>query len=93
MKHPLNKSEARKLVQKILRHGGLVFTDHTNRRLSERQMDAADVTNVLRCGRIDEEPEFENGAWRYRVHTDRMWAVVEIESESELVVITAWRKK
>ncbi len=39
-----------------------------------------DVINVLRCGKILDEPELEHESWRYRVVPDRM------------VVGTAWRK-
>jgi len=50
-----------------------------------------DCINVLRGGFVD-PAEWENGAWRYRVHTARICVVIEFESETELVLVTAWRK-
>ena len=51
-----------------------------------------DAINVLRGG-IVEPGEFENGSWRYRVRTQRMYVVVAFRSETELRVVTAWRLK
>lgn len=47
---------------------------------------------MLRGG-IVQPPEYEKGTWRYRVETGRMAVVIAFRSRSELVVITAWRKK
>jgi hypothetical protein len=49
-----------------------------------------DVVNVLRGG-VVEPGEHDKGSWRYRVHTIRIWVVVAFNSESELVIVTAWR--
>ena len=51
-----------------------------------------DCENVLRGG-IVEPAEWINGAWRYRISTSRMCFVIELESETELFVVTAWRKR
>jgi hypothetical protein len=58
-------------------------------------MDIVDAVNVLRCGKIEREPEpsAKFGAWRYQVETNRMVVVIEIHSKTTVRVITAWRKK
>jgi hypothetical protein len=53
---------------------------------------AVDATNVLRGG-VVEPGEFENGSWRYRIRTQRIYVVVSFRSETELRVVTAWRWK
>lgn len=61
---------------------------------STRGVNAADVVNIIRGGRY-EPAEFENGAWRYRVLTNRMAAVLELhiieDGTKILTVITCWR--
>jgi hypothetical protein len=57
----------------------------------------ADVVNVLRGG-VVQEPEYENGAWRYRVRTPRIVVVCELggddeEEPDEILVVTAWRER
>ncbi len=42
---------------------------------------------------VVEEPEWENGAWRYRFRTQRILLVVQFLSEDEVLVVTAWRTK
>jgi hypothetical protein len=59
--------------------------------MSERNLTEGDVLNILRGGRIYEPAEFENGTWRYRVHTNTMGAAVAFRSENEVAVVTAWR--
>ena len=36
--------------------------------------------------------QHENGEWRYRVHTGKMTVIVRFEDETELMIVTAWRK-
>jgi hypothetical protein len=51
-----------------------------------------DAINVLRGGSVL-PGEWENGSWRYRIATQKMCFVVAFDSESELVIVTAWRRK
>lgn len=90
----LDRYEAKKLAAEIQRSGEVSFTGHCQEELKKDSMDTADVLNILRCGRIEREPEPESkfGIWRYRVETHRMAAVIEIHSKTSLRVITAWRK-
>ena len=89
----LDRNQAKKLIGEILRVGQVVIWDHATREMEKDDMTTMDAQNVLRCGKITEEPEFEGGAYRYRVQTEKMLVVVELQSETELSVITAWRKR
>ena len=90
-REPLKAQEARKLVRAIVATGTVTFVDpHALDALADDGLTVADAVNVLRGGTVD-EPEWENGAWRYHVRTARICVVVEFESENELVVVTGWR--
>jgi Domain of unknown function (DUF4258) len=93
MKEPFNRNEAKKLIQAILREGDFVFSGHAEEELAKDELTTYDALNVLRAGRILEQPEQVHGTWRYRVHTEQMVVVVAFVSESKLKIITAWRKK
>jgi hypothetical protein len=91
----LDRNQAKRTVQDILQHGSVSYTGHCMVELANDKMDTLDAVNVLRCGKIEREPEPSEkfGAWRYQVETQRMAVVIEIHSKTRLRVITAWRKK
>ncbi len=94
MKEPLNRNEARKLIQQICRDGVVVSSRHAKEELANDDLTTVDAMNVLRAGRILEEAEQQaHGGWTYRVSTDHLVVVVAFESESKLKIVTAWRKK
>lgn len=65
--------------------------EHARERMKQHRADEVDVLNVLRGGWC-EEAEWENGAWRHRVCTQRIHVVVEIEVEdNEVIVVTVIR--
>ena len=37
---------------------------------------------MLRAGTISEHPEWENGVWRYKIHSNKIVVVVEVWSEA-----------
>ncbi|KFA91583.1 hypothetical protein Q664_20995 [Archangium violaceum Cb vi76] len=84
----MDANAARKRISLLLRNGQLTYTRHSKDDLTE-----VDVTNVLRGGHITEPAENEKGTWRYRVHTNTIWVVVAFRGETELVVVTVWRKR
>lgn len=90
---PYGRNEAKKLVQRVLTDGTVEISKHCYDRLAEHKLTAVDITNTLRCGVVTEDPELEHGRWRYRVHTQRIWAVVQFEGRSALTVVTGWRKE
>lgn len=81
---------AKKLLRSILKDGSVAFTRHAQIELQKDNMKTTDVINVLRGGSIT-GPEWENGGWRYRAETQRFAVVFEFDSESECIVVTAWR--
>lgn len=70
--------------------GHLFFSKHAMEEMKKDELLKRDVRNVLRAGVIN-AGEAERGAYRYRVHTSKVCAVVAIRSEAEVVVVTAWR--
>jgi Domain of unknown function (DUF4258) len=89
---PLLAAAARKLAREILDTGIVVFPDHALREMANDNLADIDVANVIRGGAYG-EAEWENGGWRHHAFTQRIVVVIEFESETELVVVTAWRKK
>ncbi len=94
MKEPLGKAEALKRIQEIRLKGSISFSRHAAKELAEDDLTTVDAINVLRCGKITEEAEENDGTYRYRVHTPRMCVVVAfVGAKLELTIVTAWRKK
>jgi hypothetical protein len=61
--------------------------------MDEDNLKTGDVLNVLKAGKIYDNPEFENGSSRYRVETHRIIVVIAFRRPNHVVVITTWRKK
>ncbi len=92
MDEPLSPPEAKRLIREILAGGEVVSSRHATEEMKNDDLTMVDCINVLRGG-VVEPAEWENGTWRYRVHTQRIWVVVAFRSETRLVVVTAWRSK
>lgn len=90
-----SKIEARKLAVQIVPRGTVHFSSHARIEMKADDMDGADVLNVLLSpdSRVQKEPDFERGSYRYCVETRKMAVVVAFSGEDSLVVVTAWRKK
>jgi hypothetical protein len=89
--------DARRHLRLLLEAGATTWTPHATREMAKDGITIVDVVNVLRGG-VVEEPEFENGAWRYRVRTQRILVVCQLEGDdnevpNEILVITAWRAR
>jgi hypothetical protein len=69
-----------------------MWTDHARDEMERDQLHIPDCVNVLRGGVVD-EGEYEKGAWRYHVRTQRICVIVELPAVDELVIVTAWRFK
>lgn len=95
---PLKKDDAKKLVRRLLDRGSFVVASHARTERDNDNLTDVDIVNVLRGGLVD-EPEWENGGWRYHVRTAKITVVVTFdpepeeaeEDEMELVVVTVWR--
>lgn len=87
---PLDPTRARLVIRSIVNSGTVSFSGHALEEMAKDDLTTVDCTNVLRGG-VVEPPEFERETWRYRVRTDRIYVVVAFRSETQLVVVTAWR--
>jgi hypothetical protein len=93
----LLKTVALKRIRQIARSdsGSINFTSHAEIRMKERWFSAQDVMNVL-CSpstKIYDEPEFENGSYRYRLQTKNMHVVVSFSSNGiQIWIVTVIRK-
>lgn len=93
---PLNPGEAKALIRRIASTGNVIYVKPKFAELlKQRNLSTMDVQNVLMRGRLG-EAEWENGAWRYPVFTNKIHVVVEFskaegDDDCELMVITAWR--
>jgi hypothetical protein len=84
--------DAKALARKILEEGTISFTDHSHRELAKDNRSTGDCLNAIRGGAY-REAEWENGCWRYRIETGRVGVVFQFRSDSEILVVTAWRMK
>jgi hypothetical protein len=91
---PLAACHAKTLAKKILEaeDGEIVFTDHCNAELAKDDRSTGDCLNAIRGGAYH-EAEFENGSWRYRIETGKVGVIFQFRSETEILVVTAWRMK
>lgn len=90
----LDPGQARKVLAEIFNHNpNLVsFTKHAREQMSERDLKSGDILNVLKGGKIFDEPEYENGSFRIRVQTKKMTVVIAFRKPNHVVVVTAWRE-
>jgi mRNA-degrading endonuclease RelE of RelBE toxin-antitoxin system len=85
----LDLLQAHKLLSRILRAGGVSWSQHAIDEMREDDLGETDIVNTLRCGVVG-RGEYKG---RYRVETDRVGVVVAFQSEAEVVIVTAWRKR
>jgi len=88
---PFDPDDAKRRIRDILKSGVVAASVHALEEMANDNLTMVDCVNVLRGGWV-EPAEWERGSWRYRVWTARICVVVAFRSESELVIVTAWRK-
>jgi hypothetical protein len=93
MQEPLSPDQATATIKRIVREGAIEWTEHAVRELAADDLTTVDAVNVMRAGAVSDPAEYEHGAWRYRIHTARIWVVIEFNGDMELTVITAWRRR
>lgn len=86
----LDEPVAKKLMLAILAEGNIVYSSHAEKELKKDDLTIVDAVNVIRGG-VVEPAEYENGEWRYRVRTARIYVVVAFNSVNELALVTGWR--
>jgi hypothetical protein len=88
----LDKTQARKLLSEFFKIPNTVsFSDHAQKQMKARNLTSVDVLNVLRAGNIDDDPEFENGSWRYRIRTTKITVVFAFREPNKIRIVSAWR--
>ena len=95
--HKLQKEEARKLLGRMIREDGInvLFSKHAREELKKDGLGIDDAISILAStdAKILKEAEFEKRTYRYRVETIDFCLVIAFNSEDELIVVTAWRKR
>lgn len=87
---PLKPDTARAQIRAILEGGSVAWRQHALDEMKKDNISTLDAVGALRSG-VVQPPDFEKGTWRYRVQSGRLTVVVAFRSQSELVVVTAWR--
>jgi hypothetical protein len=88
---PLKPPQAKLLIREILENGIVTYSQpHAIERLKKHHLSQIDCENVLYGGAV-RHPEYENGTWRYQVHSPKMCVVIRFQDVAILQVITAWR--
>lgn len=91
LNEPLRPQQAKALIRRILEDGSITYLrPHALERMKARRMSTIDCENIL-LGGVVQEPELENGTWRYKVCTPKMCVVIRFEDENTLRIVTAWR--
>lgn len=90
---PFRAHEARRRIRLILSTGSVNYDiPHFQQEAAKDSVEMTDVVNVLRGGTV-EDPEWENGEWRYRVRTGKFSVIIAFSDEDELTIVTVWRLK
>lgn len=88
---PLDAKSLRTLVVKALHTGNVTFSRHAKERMAERDIDAPEVTRVLRQGTYQPDGLSINDEWRYRALARGITVVFSVMvDETGVVVITVF---
>lgn len=90
----LNKNEARKKLIELSKQGLIFFTKHALVELKNDDLDRTDAVNVLcsSSSKIEREPEYKNGTWRYSVTTRTICVVITFQEDpTGILVITVFK--
>jgi len=89
---PLDDPVLRRTLRSILDSGELRISRHAYQEMDNDNLTEQDVRNCLWAGRPD-GCDLERGTWRYRVRTGWIVVVVAFRSETQAVIVTAWRER
>ena len=94
VKSIMNKGQARKVLSEIFNESPnfISYTKHALKEMQKDDLKAGDILNVIRAGKIYDDPEFENGSYRYRVQTSKITVVIAFRKPNHVVIVTAWRE-
>ncbi len=94
----LSRNEARKQISKIMSQypENVRFSRHAIKELENDELTPTDALNVLKSpdAKINQDGEWENGNYRYRLETSHLLIVVGFWNDGTgLSVVTAWDKR
>lgn len=78
----LTPAEARSLVEDILNHGSIIFSNHARERMEDRGYSRNDVYHILLHGAVTKVEAGRNNSWVYTFRGD------DLEGDDGGVVIT-----
>lgn len=90
----MSRIQARKKLSEFLKlkPNRIIQTKHFKQEMANDDLIMNDVINVLHKGQILEDPEFENGSYRYRVQTNKIVVVIAFNNPDRIILVTTWRK-
>lgn len=90
----MSRTQARKKLSEFLKlkPNRTIQTKHFRQEMANDDLIMNDVINVLHKGQILEDPEFENGSYRYRVQTNKIVVVIAFNNPDRVILVTTWRK-
>ena len=90
----MGKGQARKVLSEVFNKSPnfISYTKHAQLEMKKDDLKTGDILNVIKAGKIFDDPEFENGSYRYRVQTSKIVVIVAFRKPNHVVVVTAWRK-
>jgi hypothetical protein len=95
--HRLDRNQARKLITAIAAQApeSIRFSRHALEEMEKDNLTTGDVLNVIKspAAKIVDQPELENGSYRYRLKTNNIGVVLAFASKTVCIVVTAWRNK
>ena len=85
--------KARRFLGEILNnpHHSFSFTKHALERMSERNLNTGDIINVLNGGRFYDEPDYDNGQYKFKISTFKITVLFIFISQEKIHIVTAWR--
>lgn len=94
-KTKLSNKDAEKKIQKIVESGNIIFTNHCREQMKDRTLNTDDLVFLLRNGKINKPPEYDQKNWKYRVEGkiidgDECAVITAIVGDNVLLCITAW---
>jgi hypothetical protein len=88
---PYAEAELRKICRAALEHGTLRVTQHAKDPMAEEGLTMNDVRNTLLGGRLLHFDRGDGGAYKYRMSTAKIDAVVIVTAADSIILVTAFR--
>lgn len=89
----LSSGKARKVLSEIFHEDPnfISFSRHAREQMIKRNLKTGDILNVLKAGKIHQDPEWIADTYRYHVETSKIVVVIVFKKPNHITIITAWR--